>query len=59
MKVLSFLLTTLAITTGALAAPEPASDAAQASWDWCATDYTCYHDSDCQEQKDCQDKSQV
>ncbi|PWY62600.1 hypothetical protein BO83DRAFT_185491 [Aspergillus eucalypticola CBS 122712] len=58
MKVLSFILTTLAITTGALAAPEPGTAAAESrNWDWCATSFSCDSDDDCMNQYDCKDKS--
>lgn len=45
MKLLSVLLSTLAITTSAMAAPgteaEQASQATQANdWEWCANDFT-------------------
>lgn len=48
MKFLSVLLSTLAITTSAMAAPDTdaneAGQAAQANnWEWCASDFTVFH----------------
>lgn len=47
MKFLSVLLSTLAITTSAMAAPgteaEQAGQATQANdWEWCANDFTVF-----------------